>query len=186
MLRLMQMRLRDKHIRCCQEPVKEKLASTSRVNEVFMNMAYDEMSRMLREYLLSNKLLVVSESRCLESFVASMDYLTNGSLKWTATLLLRREPPRFLTIIILEKTDALVDALEKFFGSLLDRDDIKSMYAMLLIATEPDCKNMDVYPFFDMGDVDTNVDVLVKGFLVELHAIPENAQYKEGYQEIYG
>jgi hypothetical protein len=150
-----------------------------------MNITYDEMSRMLREYLLNDKLLVVSESRCLESFMANMDYLTNGSLKWTAVLLLRREPPRFLTIIILEKTDALMNALEKFLSSLLDRDDIESMYAMLLIALEPDCKYMNVYPLFDMGDVNTNIDVLIRGFLVELHAKPENTQHKEGYQEIY-
>jgi hypothetical protein len=148
-------------------------------------MSYDEMSKMLREYLLNNKLLVVSDSLCLEDFVERMDKLTNGSLKWTATLLLRREFPRFLTVIILEKTDALIDALEKCLGSVLDRDDIKSLYAMLLIAMEPECKKVNVHPLFDMGDVDTNIDILIRGFLVELHAVQENAQSSESYQEIY-
>ncbi|MCI4408926.1 MAG: hypothetical protein JHC26_07520 [Thermofilum sp.] len=177
--------MRDKQIQYCQKSLKERLAPISRVNELFINMNYDEMSRMLREYLLNNKLLVITESRCPENFVENMNNLMHGSLKWTATLLLRREYPRFLTVIILEKSDALMNTLEKFLDSLLDRDDIKSMYAMLIIAMEPECKKMHVYPLFDMGDVDTNIDVLIRAVLVELHAEPENAQYGEGYREIY-
>jgi hypothetical protein len=161
------MGLKDKRGWLFKECTGEDLVPVAQVNEVLVNTTYDGLLKILREYLLSNRLFVVGDLPCLENFVTTMDILTNDSLKWTAMLLLRRKTPLFLPILVVEKTDALMDAFEKFFHPPLDRGEMESIYTMFLIATEPYCRKSKESVLFGTGDVETKVDLLIRGYLAK-------------------
>lgn len=92
---------------------------------------------------------------------------TNNPLKWTAMLLLRRKTPFFLPILIVDKTDALMDALKKFFQLPLDRGEMESIYVMFIITADPGCRKSEGGMLSGTEDAETKVDFLIRGYLAK-------------------
>jgi hypothetical protein len=147
------------------------LISKEQVDDIFINTNYDETFNMLRTFALGLKLIIIGNLPCLENFVAVTNALTSGQKSWTMTMILRKIPPYFLPILITDRTDELVNIVNKISGGTLDKSDLDKMFGVIFVQTDLDCKNPTTYYLFNDGDIDGAIDELIRGVLAKPLAI---------------
>jgi hypothetical protein len=147
------------------------LVSKEQVDDIFINTSYDETFNALRSLALGLKFIVIGNLPCLENFVAVTNALTRKQRSWTMTMILRKIPPYFLPILITDRTDELVNIVNKISGGSLDKSDIDKMFGIIFLQTDLDCKNPSTYYLFNNGDIGGTIDELIRGVLAKPLAI---------------
>ncbi|WP_288005839.1 hypothetical protein [Thermofilum sp.] len=147
------------------------LISKEQVDDIFINTSYDETFNALRSLVVGLKFIVIGNLPCLESFVAVTNALTREQRSWTMTMILRKIPPYFVPILITDRTDELVNIVNKISGGSLDKSDIDKMFGVIFVQTDLDCKNPTTYYLFNNGDIDGAIDELIRGVLAKPLAI---------------
>lgn len=147
------------------------LISKEQVDDIFINTSYDETFNVLRTFALGLKLIIIGNLPCLENFVAVTNALTSGQKSWTMTMILRKIPPYFLPILITDRTDELINVVNKISGGSLDKSDLDKMFGIIFVQTDFDCKNPLTYYLFNNGNIDGTIDELIRGILAKPLAI---------------
>ncbi|MCI4408929.1 MAG: hypothetical protein JHC26_07535 [Thermofilum sp.] len=147
------------------------LISKEQVDDIFMNTNYDETFNVLRTLVLSLKFIAIGNLPCLENFVAVTNALSREQRSWTLSMILRKIPPYFLPILITDRTDELINIVNKISGDTLDKSDIDKMFGIIFIQTDFDCKKPSTYYLFNNGDIDGTIDELIRGVLAKPLAI---------------